>query len=289
VVTPNCPSRRRSLNHRAIHLKHLLLTGDDFGRSHEVNESIERYFAAGALTQASLMVNEMRVEEAVEIARRSPGLCVGLHLTLCDGSAARLSHLTDRRGRLDPLPSRAGWQYAIANYLDEDLSAEIERQFARFHSFGLAPAYWDGHHHLHLHPKVLRLTLPIAQRYGFRVMRTVREPFPWRPTALIFSQLSRRAARKMAGGPFATVDRTYGLSRSGRLTEANVRRIAQRLPAGWSELYFHPGAERAALRPEHLAEIMEGSGIQLADSVSLAMEKGIGEAAPAPLAAVAAV
>lgn len=268
-------------------MKHLLLTGDDFGRSHEVNESIERYFAAGALTQASLMVNEPCVDEAVEIARRSPGLCVGLHLTLCDGAAARLSHLTDRRGRLDPSPARAGWQYAIARYLDEDLSAEIERQFARFHSFGLAPSYWDGHHHLHLHPKLLRLTLPIAQRYGFRVVRLVREPRPWRPTAFVFSRLSRHAARTMEGRPFAATDRTYGLSRSGRMTEGCVRRITRRLPEGWSELYFHPGAERAAPSPDRLAEIIEGNGIQLADSVSLALARGVGALVPPPSAATA--
>ena len=37
-------------------LKTLILTGDDFGRSAEVNAAIERYHAAGALTHASLMV-----------------------------------------------------------------------------------------------------------------------------------------------------------------------------------------------------------------------------------------
>ena len=265
-------------------MKHLLLTGDDFGRSREVNEAIERYFAAGALTQASLMVNEPAVEEAVEIARRSPGLCVGLHLTLCDGAAARLSNLTDRRGQLDASAARAGWQYALASYLDEDLSAEIERQFARFHAFGLAPTYWDGHHHMHLHPKVLRLTLPIAERYGFHVVRTVREPLPWRPLAFIFAQLSRATARAIEGRAFATAERTYGLSRTGRMKESYCQRVLRGLPRGWSELYFHPGAERDGVAPERLAEMIAGTGIQLSDSVSLAMEKGV-RAAEGPAAA----
>lgn len=221
------------------------------------------------------MVNEQCVEEAVAIARRCPGLCVGLHLTLCDGMAARLSELTDRRGRLDPSPARAGWQYAIGRYLDDALREEIDRQFARFHAFGFHPSYWDGHHHLHLHPKVLRLTLSIAERHGFRAMRLVREPLPWRPQALVFSQLSKKAARDLDGRQIATTDRTYGLSNSGSITKSYTRRLVKRLPEGWSELYFHPGAERTPPPPERLAEIIAESGIQLADSRSLAMARGL--------------
>jgi len=41
----------------------LLITGDDFGVSHQVNEAIEAQYLAGRLTQTSLMIHGEAVEE----------------------------------------------------------------------------------------------------------------------------------------------------------------------------------------------------------------------------------
>ena len=260
-------------------MKFLILTGDDFGRHAAVNEAIENYHAAGALTQASLMVNEASVEEAVRIARRNPDLCVGLHLTLCDGRAAHISALSDRRGELSPSAARAGLNYHFSKELEGALSDEIEHQFSAFHALGFEPTYWDGHHHLHLHPTVLRLTLPIAQRYGFRATRLVREPFPWHPFSLVFRGLSRAALPVLEAHGVRFVDRVYGLSRTGRIGEAYLSRLLRRLPGGWSELYFHPGAERAMPSPGAFAGMLERSDVQLADSRGLFDEPAEGVSA----------
>ena len=142
--------------------KCLIVTGDDFGRSAEVNEAVERFHRAGLLTQASLMVNEPGVEEAVRIARRNPGLTVGLHLTLCSGRASGKTPLADGRGFLPPSPAWAGLRYAFDRALRPALRAEIEAQFEAFAGLGFPPVYWDGHTHLHLHPAVFDLTLPVA-------------------------------------------------------------------------------------------------------------------------------
>jgi len=256
-------------------MKFLILTGDDFGRNAAVNEAIESYHAAGALTQASLMVNEPAVEQAVRIAQRNPELCVGLHLTLCDGRAAHISSLTDRRGIFSPSAARAGWNYAFSKEQEAALSDEIEHQFSAFHALGFEPTYWDGHHHMHLHPTVLRLTLPIAKRYGFKALRLVREPYPWHPFSLVFRWLSREALPVLHAQQMHFVDRVYGLSRTGRVSTRYVRRVLSKLPDGWSELYFHPGAERAMPAPERFAEMLEKSGVQLSDARGL-----FGKAAP---------
>jgi hopanoid biosynthesis associated protein HpnK len=253
--------------------RYLLLTGDDFGRSHEVNEAVERWFEAGALTQASLMVNEPQAEEAARIARRHPGLCVGLHLTLCDGSAARLSALTDARGSFEPSPARAGWRYALRGDLEDSLRDEIERQFAAFRALGFEPGYWDGHAHLHLHPTVLRLTLPIARRYGFHVTRLVREPSTWALFPLIFRLLSRRAVPALDRAEVRYADHVFGLARTGRMDRESIRRVLQNLPPGWSELYLHPGAETALPAAGDVAEMLRTSGVALATAEDLWAEK----------------
>ncbi len=243
-------------------MKHLIVTADDFGRSPEINAAIGRAHRAGFVTQASLMVNEPAAEEAADIARRNPALRVGLHLTLCDGLAAAAGGaaasfpssrraLADESGRFTVSPTRAGLRYAFSPSLAEPLQHEIRAQFARFRALGFAPTYWDGHTHLHLHPTILRLTLPIAIEQGFRAVRLVREPGPFAPVPWIFQRLSRAAIPHLEKHGIHFADQVFGLRETGHMTTATIARFLAQLPDGTSELYFHPGAEPA--EPDYAA------------------------------------
>ncbi len=244
--------------------KSLIVTGDDFGLNSQVNEAIERYYEAGLLTQASLMIHEEGVDEAVRIARRHPGLTVGLHLTLCCGKASHASPLT--RGtaptRFIDSPARAGLTYALDRRLEKPLQQEITEQFSTFLRRGFAPVYWDGHTHLHLHPTVLALTLPIAAQRGFRGVRLVREA-GYAPLQIIFRLLSEAAAPKLAARNLRSVDRLYGLKATGRITTDRFQSFLAQLTDGWSEIYFHPGAETQEPDATLLTEAIALRGIRL--------------------------
>jgi hopanoid biosynthesis associated protein HpnK len=248
-------------------LKSLIVTADDFGRCREVNEAIERCHEAGFLTQASLMVNEPGTEEAVRIARRHPGLCVGLHLTLCDGRASSVSALTDAGEAFETSHARAGLRYAFRPSLRKPLEREIRAQFARFRILGFAPSYWDGHAHLHLHPAIFRLALPVAAEHGFRAMRLVREPGPPAVLPAIFACLSRAAIPSLRRHDLAFTDHTFGLRATGRITTPMVARTLQTLPEGLSEFYFHPGAEPAETDGAALRQLLDKLGIMLRTSL----------------------
>jgi hopanoid biosynthesis associated protein HpnK len=250
-------------------LKQLILTADDFGRSHEINEAIERYHQAGFLTQASLMVNEPAADEAVRIARRHPALGVGLHLTLCASRAAGVSALTDPRGNFAASPARAGLRYFFRGALRSPLRDEIRGQFERFRDLRFAPTYWDGHAHLHLHPTILALTLPVALEHGFRATRLVREPGVPALLPVVFGMLSRAATPLLKRNGVAFADRVFGLRDTGRMCTETVVRILENLPDGTSELYFHPGAEPEALDFPRLRELVESGGIRLVQSAAL--------------------
>ncbi len=229
---------------RAIRvLKTLILTGDDFGRSARVNEAIERCHENGVLTQASLMVNELHAGEAARIATRHPQLCVGLHLTLCAGRAAQVSALTDAAGNFEPSPAKAGLRYFFSPSLESALAAEIRAQFEKFRAFGFAPTYWDGHTHLHLHPAILRLTLPIAREHGFHFTRLVREPRPRSFLGAIFAALSASALPRLRDQEVGFADRVCGLRETGQMTSAAFQKLIEGLRDGLTEIYFHPGAE----------------------------------------------
>jgi hopanoid biosynthesis associated protein HpnK len=242
-------------------LKQLIITGDDFGRSHEVNEAIERCHEAGFLTQASLMVNEPCAEEAVRIAQRHPALCVGLHLTLCDGRASSVSALTNRAGQLTASPAIAGIRYAFEPGLLPSLTREIREQFERFRSLGLRGTYWDGHAHLHLHPVVSRETFHISTEQGFNALRLVREPGAPALLPFIFNWLSRLALRQYRG--YAVADHTFGLRDTGKITTETAARILRNLPEGLNEFYFHPGAEPEEIDCAALLALLEERAIKL--------------------------
>ena len=151
-ITPFLASHRRRSSR-------LILGADDFGRSSDVNRAVERAWGAGMLTSASLMVTGDAFEEAADLARRTPGLAVGLHLVLADGRAAlpsdEIPHLVDARGRFPRDPLRAGLRYALLGRRGRDeLQRELAAQFERFASTGLPLAHVDGHCHLHAHPAV---------------------------------------------------------------------------------------------------------------------------------------
>lgn len=244
-------------------MKQLIITGDDFGRSHEVNEAIERAHAAGFLTQASLMVNEPCAEEAVRIAQRHPTLCVGLHLTLCDGRASAVSALTDETGRFSSSPAWAWMRYAFLPSLTEPLRREIDAQFTRFCAFGLEPTYWDGHTHLHLQHKLFYLALPIALARGFRGMRVVRDRGPWALTPEVLAIRSAATLKPLRRNSLAFADYTFGLRDTGAITTEVAVRILQNLPDGLSEFYFHPGAEPRELDYPRLCALIEERAIKL--------------------------
>jgi hopanoid biosynthesis associated protein HpnK len=250
-------------------LKQLIVTGDDFGRSHKVNEAIERCHEAGFLTQASLMVNEPFAEEALQIARRHPTLCVGLHLTLCDGRGSAVSKLTDHTGRLHSSPAWAGLRYVFAPWLKGALHAEIRAQFGRFLSSNLPATYWDGHTHLHLHPIIFHHALAVAVEHGFRAMRLVREPGPPALLPTIFERLSRNAAVRLQEAGMTSADFTFGLRETGKITTGVAARILRDLPDGLSEFYFHPGAEPEALDLPRLCELIAEREIKLRNSQPL--------------------
>jgi predicted glycoside hydrolase/deacetylase ChbG (UPF0249 family) len=223
-------------------MRRLIITGDDFGASPQVNAAIERHHRAGFLTQASLMVHAPAVADAVEIARRNPRLLTGLHLVVCESA-----------------PALNGIEIFFSAKRRARLREEVEGQFDSFRALGFPPTYWDGHMHLHLHPTALRLALPVAQRHGFRAIRLVRER-SIAPLPLIFRALSVRAMR--AG--FRHSDHTFGLAQTGRTDTEFVEKMMRKLPPGLNEFYYHPGAEPSDLDLPRLVSIAQQSDIQLA-------------------------
>jgi len=244
----------------------LVLTGDDFGASREVNESIEACHREGLLTSASVVAAGPAFEDAAERARRLPELATGLHVVLCDGRAASspptIPGLAGPDGRFDVSPARAGLRYWWRRReLRPQLERELRAQLERFVAAGLRLDHVDGHHHLHLHPVVFDVLAPLLAEYRVPWVRLLHEDglaragAPRRPDPVpaIFVALSRRAGRKAAAGGARGPARVYGLRATGRMDEAELARLIRGLRAPTVEIYLHPSRADAAGRAEEAA------------------------------------
>jgi chitin disaccharide deacetylase len=239
--------------------RRLVVNADDFGRSAAINEAIVRAHQEGILTTASLMVNEVAAEEAVELARGNPGLGVGLHLTLLMGRSAltpeQIPGLVNGEGEFSNAPARTGCRFFFLRRLRPQLRAEIHAQFAKFHATGLVLDHVNGHLHMHLHPVVFEILSEDAARLGIQRMRWTRDPLRLNLRlargqlgyrllhAALFNPLSARARPQLARLGIRHTENVFGLLQNARVDEPYVSALLSRLPPGDSELYSHPSLD----------------------------------------------
>jgi predicted glycoside hydrolase/deacetylase ChbG (UPF0249 family) len=178
--------------------KVLCICADDFGLRGGVNEAILALLDAGRIQAVSCMVGGKAWLEGAQALRNRDRRCfdAGLHLDLTDspllpGSRHHLSHLIV-----------ASMTQMIHR---EALRREIDAQLDAFEAgLGCAPAYVDGHQHVHQLSLVREALLAaLTDRYGevlpwLRSTRTVRGAAWTSPKALLIEYLGGGALMAMA-------------------------------------------------------------------------------------------
>lgn len=236
--------------------KRLIVTADDFGRAVPVNEAVEQAHRQGILTAASLMVTGDAAEDAVERAKRLPGLGVGLHITLVDGKPAlppeEIPDLVEADGYFTDRLVSLGVRIFLNPKTRRQLAAELRAQFELYRASGLPLGHVDAHHHYHLHPTVFDMLVDLAGVYGAPAIRV-----PWEPPASMLGRINmafhaRRVARmrrKLAKAGLIANDRVFGIEGSGAMDRERLTAILDRLPDGLSEIYGHPATGGWSDRP----------------------------------------
>ena len=167
--SPARPARRR-----------LVVNGDDFGLAPEVNRGIVRAHRTGILTSTSLMVSAPAVQDAVELARATPGLAVGLHLVLVQGRAtspgAEAAGLAFAGGAFRNSAIPAAMHFFFRPGLRRALAVEVRAQLEAFRATGLPLSHVDGHLNIHAHPVVQSVLADLAAEFAIPAVRVTREP-----------------------------------------------------------------------------------------------------------------
>jgi hopanoid biosynthesis associated protein HpnK len=237
-------------------IRKVIFTADDFGLSRSINRAIIRAHRDGALTSASLMVGAAEAAEAVELARQTPTLSVGLHIVLTADRpvlpANRLKHLVTPDGMLRPDPAWEGIHLVLSRRARMELSAEIRAQFERFADTGLRLSHVDSHMHMHMHPWIFQKVVMLAEEFGAAGIRLPHDSLGtalWHnfhhliartARASVLSALSSRSLRRMHQSPLHVTDRCLGIAQSGCMDEDYVIDALQRLDVPAAEFVFHP-------------------------------------------------
>jgi hopanoid biosynthesis associated protein HpnK len=235
----------------------VIFTADDFGLADALNGAVVLAHRQGLLSCAGLMAAGPRTEAALSLARDHPGLCLGVHLTLIQGRAilspGAVPHLVDSRGVFPNNPVATGWRYFCQPRLLPEIRRELAAQIEVVLQAGLAVWHLNGHLNLHLHPRIFPLVADLAREYDIPGVRLAREdwrttlalapdgPLPKIAQGLIFAWLSRRAARQAQSAGLVFNDHIFGLLNHGRMNEAYLTALVDRLQPGVTEIYCHPG------------------------------------------------
>jgi hopanoid biosynthesis associated protein HpnK len=245
----------------------LIVNADDFGCTHGVNRAIAEAHRARIVTSATLMASGAEFDEAMRIAQSAPGLSVGCHIVLVDGSPLLpVSEIPS----LIALPNgrasfRQGWADFSAAALRcglvaKEIEAEATAQIAKLQHAGIRVTHVDTHKHVHLFPQVLPAVLRAAKACNVRAIRNPFEPARlgllsqefrlwrrWLGVGILnaFAGGFRRALRD-AG--MVSPEGVFGVIATGRLDARSLRYLIEHLPEGTWELVCHPGYDDAQLR-----------------------------------------
>ncbi len=232
----------------------LIVNADDFGFSETVNDGIIKSFKEGIVRSTSIMANGKAFGQAVELAKESPGLDLGIHLTLVkEKPTLPLNQVTSLINDEDGFMNHA-MTFARKYYLNkinlEEIRSELDSQINIVLKQGLQISHMDSHQHVHMFPSILKIVLEFSKRYKIPFIRFPKEHF-------VFSNNNKNAVSKNIkvkllnflcginkGKISYRTDYFTGFYFDGDLNEKNLLRTLEKLPIdGTCELMCHPGQE----------------------------------------------
>lgn len=251
-------------------MKGLLVNADDLGWTEGVNRGIAEAHHNGIVTSASFLANGAAFAGGVALAKATPGLGVGVHLNLSDGTpvAARetVASLLNKDGELDGGPESLLLRMAGKKLRKEEVEREWDAQIRNVREAGIEPTHLDGHKHAHMLPGLFEIALRLAKKHGIGAIRISHEASTLRAAlsegraqkqSVVLKQgvqarglkMLARDARAMAErSGIATTDYFCGIAQTGELTREGVEKLLRNLPEGTTELMCHPGYADAELR-----------------------------------------
>ena len=134
------------------------------------------------------------------------------------------------------------------------VEGEIREQIEALLKFGLKPTHVDGHINIHVHPVIFPALCRLAKEYGIPRVRLPSGEFsanldypldndPILPRIALAGTFAAMRLWISGAARGLELPRTWGLLRSGRMSEDYMLWLLKNLPEGATEIYFHPCAD----------------------------------------------
>ncbi|SHN34819.1 chitin disaccharide deacetylase [Gracilibacillus kekensis] len=148
----------------------ILFNADDFGLTRGVSDGIIQAHKNGVVSSTTLMMNGIATDYAVNIAKRTPSLKVGIHLTLTWGKPlhSNVSSLIDAQGYFIFTNQFRDFNLPDINEVKKEWQAQIEA----FLQTGLTLHHIDSHHHIHGWEPLKEMVIELATEYKVPVRYT---------------------------------------------------------------------------------------------------------------------
>lgn len=232
----------------------IIINADDLGANPQRSHGIFQCMEFGVVSSATILPNMTDSDSAARHARER-NINIGLHLNLTEeyplSKSEDVPTLTELNGQFydrDRLRLALDEGRVEKNSLEREVRSQLEWMFD---SYG-APTHIDSHHHVHVHPAVIDVLLPLLERYGIRAVRIPCEmplpPFGYEVPANQLDRVQKLNKEAMfakelyvANGVVVT-DHFRGSTLAGNASLKNLRHILNKLPDGTTELMVHPGS-----------------------------------------------
>ncbi len=154
--------------------KFLIINADDFGWSEGINRGILEAHTEGVLTSTTLIANGPATKDAIEIAKGTPSLGVGVHLNYHFGNpivVGVFKKIFTKEG--NPRYSLLGlWaRCSIDREIRRELYLHFRSQVEYILEQGIKPTHLDTHKHIHIWPAVFDIVCKVANEFGIQAIR----------------------------------------------------------------------------------------------------------------------
>lgn len=252
-------------------VRQLIINADDLGLTNGVNRAIVESHNGGVVTSCTLMANGAAFDDAIQLLGSAPGLSVGCHVVLVDGTpilppdeistllAGRSGQPEKFHSRLSPVAARA----VFGGFDPDELTNEIVAQVKKIQAAGVQVTHLDTHKHTHIFPSILKAVVKAARICGvpairnpfvpataLRVRQFGRKPGLWKRFSQVrmLRTFSGKFRGRMRRSGLAAADGIVGVIETGAFTLERLRETLQDLPEGTWELVCHPGYNDDELR-----------------------------------------
>lgn len=244
--------------------KQLIVNADDFGRHVLINRAVALGVEKGLIRSATVMVTGAAFEDAVELARRTPALGMGIHFTLVN--ARPVLPPSQIPSLIDPATKELWPDHGVfvKRFLSGkirigDVARECQAQLDTFLDTGLVPTHADSHQHMHVLPGIIDVIIGLCLDHGIPAVRIPAIPvsfFATRPNnlgeqvgRLGLHVLAERARSKIQAAGLRAPEHFGGIVAGEAVDKKALRTILLQLKDGATEIMLHPGTDNRTLIP----------------------------------------